>query len=354
MNTRRRRTKSGSKDENKENFQSGYGVPLIDSGKTFTESQNFNPVSLDTIDMSCRDRTGEFLSAVKSLQSSQLNGHAGRHGNQNGRKVQPSQFTMASRKIGRDINNTFNKLEKLAILAKRKSLFNDKPKEIQELTYIIKQDINHLNQQIGDLQQFVNRTDSASSKNVQAHSHTVVMSLQSKLAHMSKDFKHVLEVRTENMKHQKNRRDQFSQGAVAETLPSTQIASNSLLHRNVGGGNNDSVSLDMEPLMASNTQAQLYEENDEYVQSRATAMESIEQTIVELGGIFQQLAHLVSEQEEQIKRIDANVEDTETNVEAAHGELLKYFQNISSNRWLIIKIFFTLIIFFIVFVVFMA
>ena len=53
-------------------------------------------------------------------------------------------------------------------------------------------------------------------------------------------------------------------------------------------------------------------------------------------------------------RIDANVEETDTNVEAAHGELLKYFQNISSNRWLIIKIFFTLIIFFIVFVVFMA
>lgn len=72
MNTRRRRTKSGSKDENKENFQSGYGVPLIDSGKTFTESQTFNSVSLDTIDMSCRDRTGEFLSAVKSLQSSQV------------------------------------------------------------------------------------------------------------------------------------------------------------------------------------------------------------------------------------------------------------------------------------------
>ena len=104
------------------------------------------------------------------------------------------------------------------------------------------------------------------------------------------------------MKHQKNRRDQFSQGAVAETLPSTQIASNSLLHRNLGGSNSESVSLDMEPLIASNDQTQLYEENDEYVQSRATAMESIETTIVELGGIFQQLAHLVSEQEEQIKR----------------------------------------------------
>jgi hypothetical protein len=42
------------------------------------------------------------------------------------------------------------------------------------------------------------------------------------------------------------------------------------------------------------------------------------------------------------------------NVEAAHSELLKYFKNISSDRWLIIKIFFTIIIFFIIFVVFMA
>ena len=41
---------------------------------------------------------------------------------------------------------------------------------------------------------------------------------------------------------------------------------------------------------------------DTYIQSRATAMESIESTIVELGGIFQQLAHMVKEQEEQIER----------------------------------------------------
>ena len=73
MNTRRRRTKSGSKEDNKENFNAGYGIPLTNSGKTFTEtSQNYNQVIVDPIDMSCRDRTGEFLSAVKSLQSSQV------------------------------------------------------------------------------------------------------------------------------------------------------------------------------------------------------------------------------------------------------------------------------------------
>ena len=53
-------------------------------------------------------------------------------------------------------------------------------------------------------------------------------------------------------------------------------------------------------------------------------------------------------------RIDSNVEDTHLNVEAAHSEILKYFQSVTSNRWLMIKVFGVLIIFFIVFVVFMA
>lgn len=53
-------------------------------------------------------------------------------------------------------------------------------------------------------------------------------------------------------------------------------------------------------------------------------------------------------------RIDANVEETQLNVEAAHGEILKYFQSVTSNRWLMIKVFAVLIVFFIIFVVFVA
>lgn len=53
-------------------------------------------------------------------------------------------------------------------------------------------------------------------------------------------------------------------------------------------------------------------------------------------------------------RIDHNVEDTHFNIEAAHTEILKYFQSVSQNRWLIIKIFLILMIFFLIFVVFLA
>lgn len=42
-------------------------------------------------------------------------------------------------RIGRGIAATMAKLEKLAVLAKRKTLFDDKPTEINQLTFIIKQ-----------------------------------------------------------------------------------------------------------------------------------------------------------------------------------------------------------------------
>lgn len=115
-----------------------------------------------------------------------------------------------------------------------------------------------------------------------------------------------------------------------------------------------------QPLLQNNQRQQqqqqmlLYDESDQYMEQRAETMQNIESTIVELGGIFQQLAHMVKEQEEMVERIDTNITDVELNVEAAHGEILKYFQSVSKNRWLMIKIFGVLILFFVFFVLFVA
>ncbi|CAI5652446.1 unnamed protein product [Oreochromis niloticus] len=330
--------------------------------------------------MTCRDRTLEFQSACKSLQGRQQNG------------VQPSKpalsalrqrsdFTVMAKRIGKDLSNTFAKLEKLTILAKRKSLFDDKAVEIEELTYIIKQDINSLNKQIAQLQDLVRSRGAPGGRHIQTHSNTIVVSLQSKLASMSNDFKSVLEVRTENLKQQRSRREQFSQPPAA----SSPLMANNFRSRKKGAQEphaareprNDyqgyttanykdgsvlmqeesrsrgDVAIDMDS-PSNPLQLQLIDEQDSYIQSRADTMQNIESTIVELGSIFQQLAHMVKEQEETIQRIDANVEDTQLNVEAAHTEILKYFQSVSSNRWLMIKIFLVLVVFFIIFVVFFA
>lgn len=243
------------------------------------------------------------------------------------------------------------------IVAKRKSLFDDRASEIQELTYIIKSDLNSLNQQIAKLQEVskMQRT-SSTGKHLQSHSSSVVLALQSKLASMSTDFKQILEVRTENLKQQKNRRDQFSQGMVSNSLPPSVIGQNqtSVLLQEV---DQVSINLDGTALVPQRNQMQsmlLQDETDNYLQSRAETMQNIESTIVELGGIFQQLAHMVKEQEEMVERIDTNVQDAELNIEAAHAQILKYFQSVTSNRWLMIKIFGVLIFFFIFFIVFMA
>jgi hypothetical protein len=84
---------------------------------------------------------------------------------------------------------------------------------------------------------------------------------------------------------------------------------------------------------------------DSYIQSRSTAIESIETTIAELGQIFNQLAHMVAEQRETVQRIDADTFDIASNVGGAQRELLKYYTNISSNRWLMLKVFGVLIVF---------
>ncbi|KAM8848912.1 syntaxin-5a isoform X1 [Synchiropus splendidus] len=329
--------------------------------------------------MTCRDRTLEFQSACKSLQ-----------GRQNG--IQPSKpalsalrqrsdFTVMAKRIGKDLSNTFAKLDKLTILAKRKSLFDDKAVEIEELTYIIKQDINSLNKQIAQLQDLVRSRGSPGGRHIQTHSNTIVVSLQSKLASMSNDFKSVLEVRTENLKQQRSRREQFSQPPVSSSpmmannfrsrkkgaqephaareprndyqgYTTANLKESSVLMQDESRSMGD-VAIDMDS-HTNPLQLQLIDEQDSYIQSRADTMQNIESTIVELGSIFQQLAHMVKEQEETIQRIDANVEDTQLNVEAAHTEILKYFQSVSSNRWLMIKIFLVLIVFFIIFVVFFA
>lgn len=94
-------------------------------------------------------------------------------------------------------------------MAKRKSLFDDRPAEIQELTYIIKGDLNSLNQQIARLQEVSkSQRKTTNGKHLLSHSSNMVLALQAKLANMSTNFKQILEVRTENLKQQKSRRDQ--------------------------------------------------------------------------------------------------------------------------------------------------
>lgn len=68
-----------------------------------------------------------------------------------------SQFASRASQIGLAIHKTSAKLQKLAQLAKRTSMFDDPSQEIDELTGIIKQDIQALNVAIVELQKVSGR-----------------------------------------------------------------------------------------------------------------------------------------------------------------------------------------------------
>jgi len=281
--------------------------------------------------------------------------------------------------IGKDISSTTIKLGKLAQLAKRKTLFDDRPVEISELTFIIKQDIANINKQIAALQSYVKQRNSQGSKSMEGkqideHNHNVVMLLQSKLANTSMTFKDVLEVRTQNMKESKDRTEQFmySTASAANQAPSNSLLYNPQRTDPMGDGspsrfdskgkgrapqNGDVLALDLDAAEEGTgsqngafMQMQLVEQQDSYIQSRSTAIESIESTIAELGQIFTQLANMVAEQRETVQRIDADTLDIASNVSGAQRELLKYYASISSNRWLMLKIFGVIIVFFLIFI----
>lgn len=326
------------------------GDHIIDPSRDLTrEICNSNP------EMPFRDRTAEFRTIAKSSQMR----YEGTTKNLTGKEkmIKSSiHFNQLARRIGRDLSVTCAKMEKLAELARRKSLFDDRASEIEELCQMIKHDITGLNKQISNLQQVGQEKANQSVSNEkqgQDHSKLVVVGLQSKLATVSKAFQSALELRTENLKLKRNRREKFSKSvAFPPSLPETSSAS-LLLQDDIQA--NGSVSVNMDHLEQHRIQEQaLLVEEDEYHQSRYNAMENIESSISELGVIFRQLATLVSEQGEMITRIDSNVESTSINIETAHHELLKYFNNISKNRWLIIKVFGVLMAFFVFFVIFMA
>lgn len=133
-------------------------------------------------------------------------GHGAAHGvaganGAAGKAAPKGEFARRAQSIGKDITDTTAKLGRLAQLARRKTMFDDRPVEISELTYIIKHDIAAINKQLSDLQAF-NKQQKSSSKGKGAekadeHRGNVVTLLQTKLASATTNFQDILEVRTQ-------------------------------------------------------------------------------------------------------------------------------------------------------------
>ncbi|VEU24303.1 DEKNAAC105580 [Brettanomyces naardenensis] len=349
-----------------------------------------------------QDRTLEFQQCVNTFAR-----QGGRGGNKyqpeplqgkaDGKPLSKSEFTRNASVIAKNIARVTGSLAKLAQLAKRKQLFNDRPTDIIELTYVIKQDIFRIEKELKTLQQQANSGKGTSDTQIVLYNKNVVQLLNTKTKNISETFKEVLQVRQRNELAQRSRQEQLLAAVKpdADGVSSGRASMDSNGQHGADGSNRvpyalrsrrtagESPTNSENPFLASfssnlaadpdvsdisqlnglgkdgdilalpdqSQQMMLLEEQDSrYLQERNNAVDIIESTINEVGGLFQQLATMVQEQGEVIQRIDNNVEDVSLNIGGAQRELLKYYNNISNNRWLMLKIFGILIVFFLLWV----
>eukprot|EP00928_Gymnodinium_smaydae_P072959 TRINITY_DN56231_c0_g1_i1.p1 TRINITY_DN56231_c0_g1~~TRINITY_DN56231_c0_g1_i1.p1 ORF type:complete len:290 (+),score=64.04 TRINITY_DN56231_c0_g1_i1:83-952(+) len=285
------------------------------------------------------DRTAEFRSIMRELSAKGAVPGAECLDGPASPQVQ-SELNIYSAQIGSEIHQASLKVQELRKMARKKDIFNDRSQEIQELTYSVNNDIKALDVKLEALAQ--KARGSGYNKSSQAHSSNMVDTLKTRLLEVTKDFKDALEDRSKTLEVQDRRRQMYSanQGGVSNPFAQRQSSAPTSYTGNAGdleGG-------------ASSSQAQAVA----YHSSRAEAVQSVQKTIGELAQMFQKMAVMVTAQEDMIRRIDHDVDDTLSNVNDGQDALLKYFHHISSNRMLIIKVFLILIFFVIFFVVFLA
>lgn len=280
-------------------------------------------------------------------------------------------FHTSAAHVSKKIHDTSQKLSQLSKLVQRKSMFDDPAEEINGLMYSIKEDIQTLNSMLEDTQRDVDDFKYRQKDHAQLASHSshVVGTLRGDLADATRQFKTLLQQRSSNVKEQFDRRGQYGIRAndvlalgkpvvyrpMSETARGPPTAQGGLaLPRPPGVGEPPTPPSAGGLQMTRYQQQQVLIPEQSYLEARAQAIEDVETHIVELGNIFNRLAHMIAEQRELVERIEDNVDDAHTRVSGARDYLLSVYSSLNSNRPLVIKSALVLLVFIVIFVLFIA
>lgn len=174
------------------------------------------------------------------------------------------------------------------------------------------------------------------NKQAEKYSQGVIQALQMRLWGTTSRFQEILSQRTEALQQQHETRQIFTGQVSAAALAVSPI----ILER---GKDEEIVPLLVVPAR-----------NEEVIEQRAIAAHQIAAMIDELHKLIQQLNTLVSQHHELTIRIDANVEEARAYADETESAIRKYWRKMSSNRWLMVKIFAVVAVFVILFLVMYA
>jgi len=202
-----------------------------------------------------------------------------------------------------------------------------------------------LQNKIQKLDEMVNK-DGGYNKQTGKHSATIVNSLNSILLDTTKQFRDTLNIRTQNLKEQEERRERVTGHRTLSTQFKFQTGFDNFDEDGMVSHNNGDVVIGMAPMIQS------YDES--LVLQRVDQVREIESQIKNIQEIFIKLAELVAQHSEKIRRIEDRVEEVLEHGESAHNSLMEVYNNLSGNRRLILKSFGVVMFFIIVWILFFA
>jgi syntaxin 5 len=329
-------------------------------------------------------------------------------------------FNDTASDIARGVSKTAALLTSLTNLVRNQGLFDDPTEEINSLIFKIKKDLDELNNKCDSAQSFIDSKKSIfgdNSNQSTQHNNKVVSQLKSDLMVTTKDFKGILELRTNRMKDQQQRKVELvgksflsptrvieessnksnkpSSGAVSgkeDPAPGSFLNNNNNPKSNTVNNNNNNLNTALtrrhnskkhslpnpyaNPFSDSSLHSSSKEDIEEnrlsshaqqtqhllleplnaenqYYDARENAVTEVEQTIGELGQLFKRLATMIQAQGEMVERIDDDVENAVSNTESGRNQLVKAYEYASSNRGLFMKLGAIAVIFILIFVLFL-
>jgi syntaxin 5 len=219
-------------------------------------------------------------------------------------------------------------------LSRKTGIFDTSAEELEQLTAVVKQEIQLLRRKIDEVSNMGLRRN----KQAESYSDGVLAALQMQLASTTSQFHAILTARTQTLNSQRSARLEFS-GALSEAKAADVLDESTRPLEAAMDGNENA------PLLLLNHSTQEAE-------ARAAQAVQIEGDIHELHGIFQQLSTLVAQHHDLTIRIDENVNDTLIHSEAAHTQLMQYWRNLSSSRAFLLKLFAIICFFAVIFIIF--
>ena len=186
----------------------------------------------------------------------------------------------------------------------------------------------------------------------------ILQILNLRLASLSQKFKDYLTIRSKVIEKQEERKSKLNFVDEKYKISNRRIISFKDYNSKNRGKIAENHKFDIEEEGLINDNGDFNRDNKfeqiEMIENRSKNLENIKQVLGDINQIFVKFSEIVNAQQLMVERIDADTEMALLNVEKGRKELSEHYQNVSSYRNLLFKVFLILIIFATLYIIFVV